>query len=97
MVQHIIIISMLKTYIYLPDTLNEQIIRIAELRKESKAEVIRSALEKGLTSVQQQGTASAQVLLKIAELGEKYKVRGPKDAVEHFDKYLYGRDWSKDE
>jgi len=88
---------MLKTYIYVPDNLNEKITRMAELRKESKAEVIRNALEKGLALAQQQGTASARVLLKIAELGEKYKVKGPKDAVEHFDDYLYGKDWSKNE
>lgn len=89
--------AMLKTYIYVPDSLNEQITRLAEFRKKSKAEVIRNALEKGLSFVQQQGTASAQVLLKIAQLGKKYKVKGPKDAVERFDEYLYGRDWSKDE
>ena len=88
---------MLKTYIYVPDSLNEKIIRMAELQKKSKAEVIRNALEKGLVVEQHKGNASAQVLLKIAELGEKYKVKGPKDAVEHFDEYLYDKDWSKSE
>lgn len=88
---------MLKTYLYIPDRLEEQIDRAAKAQKKSKAEVMRQALEKGITAVQQQGTASAQVLLKIAELGRKYKVKGPKDAVERFDEYLYGRDWSKDE
>lgn len=86
---------MLKTYIYVPDNLNEKITRMAELRKESKAEIIRRALEKGLEVEQLQGSASAQVLLKIAELGKKYKVKGPKDAAEHFDEYLYGKDWNK--
>lgn len=88
---------MLKTYLYVPDNLEKQIKQTAKLQKKSKAEVMRQALEKGIHDIQQQGAASTQVLLKIAKLGRKYKVKGPKDAVEHFDEYLYGRDWSKDE
>lgn len=88
---------MLKTYLYIPEQLEEKLILTAKTQRKSKAEVMRQALEKGIRDIQQQGTASAQVLLKIAELGRKYKVKGPKDAVERFDEYLYGRDWSKDE
>lgn len=88
---------MLKTYLYIPEQLEEKLKLTAKTQKKSKAEVMRQALEKGIRDIQQQGTASAQVLLKIAELGEKYKVKGPKDAVERFDEYLYGRDWSKGE
>lgn len=87
---------MLKTYIYVPDSLNEQIIRMAELGKKSKAEVIRNALEKGLVAEQQQGTASAQVLLKIAELGEANKVSGPKDSSERIDELLWDKNWEKE-
>lgn len=87
---------MLKTYVYVPDSLNEQITRLAEFQKKSKAEVIRSALEKGLSFVQQQGTASAQVLLKIAELGEANKVSGPKDSSERIDELLWDKNWEKD-
>jgi predicted DNA-binding protein len=86
---------MLKTYLYIPEQLEEKIKYTAKAQKRSKADVIRQALEKGIFAVQQQGTASVQVLLKIAELGRKYKVKGPKDAVERFDEYLYGKDWSK--
>lgn len=87
---------MLKTYLYIPEQLEEKLKLTAKTQKKSKAEVMRQALEKGISAVQQQGTASAQVLLKIAELGRKHKVKGPKDAVERFDEYLYGRDWTKD-
>ena len=88
---------MLKTYLYVPDELEKRINLTAKIQNKSKAEVIRQALEKGITVVQNQGTASVKVLQKIAELGKKYNVKGPKDAVERFDEYLYGRDWSKDE
>lgn len=39
---------MLKTYLYLPDELNKKIEKASKLNGKSKAEVIRTALEKGL-------------------------------------------------
>lgn len=88
---------MLKTYLYIPDYLEDRINRTAELQKKSKAEVMRQALEKGIVSVQHQGTASAEVLLKIAALGKKNKVTGPKDSSIRMDEYLWDKDWSKGE
>ena len=65
---------MLKTYLYIPENLGEKILFIAKTQNKSKAEVIRQALEKGITAVQQQGTASARALLKIAEIGKRYNL-----------------------
>lgn len=86
---------MLKTYLYIPDYLEDRINRTAELQKKSKAEVMRQALEKGIVSVQHQGTASAEVLLKIAELGRENNVKGPKDSSTRMDEYLWDKDWSE--
>jgi len=58
---------------------------------------MRQALEKGITAVQQQGTASAQALLKLAKLGKRYSLQGPSDSSERMDELLWGKDWSKDE
>lgn len=88
---------MLKTYLYVPDSLEEKIRYAAELQRKSKAEIMRQALERGIAALKQQSDASVRVLFKIADLGRKNKVRGPKDSVERFDEYLYGKDWSKDE
>lgn len=88
---------MLKTYLYVPDQLEEKINLTAKTQNKSKAEVIRQALEKGITAMQQQGTASAQALLKIAEVGKRYNLKGPKDSSENMDKYLWGKDWDKNE
>lgn len=88
---------MLKTYLYIPENLEEKIIFTAKAQNKSKAEVIRQALEKGIITVQQQGTASAQILLKLAEMGKKYKVRGPKDSSERIDELLWGRKWDNNE
>lgn len=79
---------MTKTYLYIPDELDRQIVAIVRQDKISKAEVMRRALAKGLSAARQYG--GAEVLLKIAELGKKYKVRGPKDGSTNLDKYLWG-------
>lgn len=88
---------MLKTYLYIPEQLNKRIDYTAKTQKRSKAEIIREALENGINAIQQQGTASAAVLLKIAELGKKYKVKGPKDSSTRMDEYLWDKEWDKDE
>lgn len=88
---------MLKTYLYIPEHLNRRINYTAKTQNKSKAEVIRQALENGIGTVERQGTASAEVLLKIAELGRKNNVRGPKDSSSRMDEYLWDKDWSKDE
>lgn len=88
---------MLKTYLYIPEQLETKITLTAKTQNKSKAEVIRQALEKGITAIAQEGTASAQVLLKLAEIGEKYKPKGPKDLSENLDTYLWGMKKKKNE
>ena len=88
---------MLKTYLYLPEELNSRIIHLASTHQKSKAEMIRRALEIGVTAVARQKHSSADAMLKIAELGKKYKLHGPKDGSVKMDEYLWGKDWSKDE
>ena len=88
---------MLKTYLYLPEELNSQIILLASAHKKSKAEMIRRALEIGVIAVARQKSSSADALLKIAEIGKKYNLHGPKDGSEKMDEYLWSKDWNKNE
>ena len=88
---------MLKTYLYIPDELNEKINRAARTQKKSKAEVIREVLEKGIEETDQKGNAGVEVLFKLAELGRKANFKGPKDSSTRIDELLWGKDWSKDE
>lgn len=81
---------MLKTYLYIPDHLNEKITSTAKAQKRSKAEVIRQALEKGMGAVKVQSNAGVEVLFELAKLGKKYKLKGPKDLSANLDKYLWG-------
>lgn len=88
---------MLKTYLYIPEDLEKQIVHTAIAQNKSKAETIRQALEKGIHIIQNQKNASAEVLLKLAKLGEQHKFQGPKDSSERIDELLWGKDWNKDE
>lgn len=87
---------MLKTYLYVPEELNSEVIRLAEVQKVSKADVIRTALREGLSVIKKQKGNSAQALLKLAEIGKKYYPKGPKDASVKMDDYLWSHSWSKD-
>ena len=87
---------MFKTYLYIPEELNKKIIRVTIDRKKSKASIMREALEKGLDDIQKEGNASAEVLLKLAEIGRKYNVKGPIDSSEKMDEYLWGKDWDNE-
>lgn len=82
--------AMLKSYVYIPEELNRKIKTTAKLQKKSKAQVIREALEKGVSSIARERGASAEALLKLAKLGEKYAVAGPKDLSANLDKYVWG-------
>ncbi len=88
---------MLKTYLYVPEQLNDQINYIAKLQNKSKAAVIRLALENGLQKFKVQGNAGVEVLFKLTALGKKHKLKGPKDSSTKIDEYLWGKDWSKSE
>lgn len=88
---------MLKTYLYVPADLDQKIILAAETLNESKAEIMRQALEKGIGSIAQQGTASARALIEIADIGIKNNLNGPSDGSAKMDEYLWAKDWNKDE
>ncbi|MBI2189943.1 MAG: hypothetical protein HYY87_02720 [Candidatus Levybacteria bacterium] len=77
---------MIRTQVYLPKDLYQEIQIVATREKKPKAEVIRETLEKGIT--QKQGNAG-KALLKIAAMAKKYRWKGPKDLSANHDKYLY--------
>lgn len=81
---------MLKTYLYIPEHLEIMIKHTAKTQKKSKAEVIRKALEEGFRSLENQKYGGAEVLLKIAELAKRHKVKGPRDGSINHDYYLWG-------
>ncbi len=81
---------MLKTYLYIPDHLNEQIKRAAKSQNKSKAEVMRHALEKGIQTVDQSN--GAQVLLDLSKRAQEIlkDEKLPRDLSVNHDYYLWG-------
>jgi hypothetical protein len=83
---------MLKTYLYIPDSLEEKIRQTSLVQKKSKAEVMRVALEDGLNNMRLKNTRGAQALLELAKeagllmAGEKL----PRDLSVNHDYYLWG-------
>ncbi len=87
--------QMQKTMMYLPSYIKERIKKVAETEGTSQDEVMRVALEAGLGTAESQKNASAQSLLKLAEIGRKYRTgEQPKtSAVEEIDKMW--QSWGK--
>lgn len=81
---------MLKTYLYIPEQLEEEINFLAKMQKKSKAKVMRAALHEGISTIKKQQYAGAEVLLELAKMAKKYKIKGPRDASVNHDYYLWG-------
>lgn len=80
---------MIRTFIYFPEELNQEIERMVNDTNKSKAMIIREALKEGLTSIKKYNICGVEALLKIAELGQKINAKGPKDLSSNMDKYLW--------
>lgn len=78
---------MIRTQIYLPKDLYQEIAFKAKRESKPKAVVIREALKNGLKGKKEQTVGKA--LLELAELGKKLNARGPTDLSTNHDKYLY--------
>lgn len=77
---------MIRTQIYLPRELYQEVDLVAKKEKKPKAQVIREAIEKDMSK--KCGNAG-DALLKLAAMAKKYKWKGPKDLSVNHDKYLY--------
>lgn len=80
---------MIRTQVYLPKALYQEVSLLARREKKARAQVIREMLEEGLTSKKPEGTIG-QALGKLIEIGEKYTLKNaPTDLSVNHDKYLY--------
>lgn len=73
-------------HVVLPPALRDRIRLQAQQERKSQAEVVRELIQKGL-EVQQPGGAG-EALLRLATLGKKLRVRGPKDWAKNHDAYF---------
>ena len=74
---------MIRTQIYIPETLHSQVKLLASKQKKPVAEILRNFIKQGMIQKQNTGTKSLQALIKLKITG------GPKDLSKNLDKYLY--------
>lgn len=91
MLYNIYDVSMLKTYLYVPDEIHKEVNLLVASQKKSKAIVLRTALREGLIVIKKQIGSSASALLKLSDIGKKYNLSGPRDLSSNIDKYLWDK------
>ncbi len=82
---------MLKTYLYIPKDLADDISFLAQNLRVSKASVIRNALKEGIKVVKRKRGDSLEAMTRIAEIGKRHKAKGPRDLSINLDKYLWDK------
>lgn len=81
---------MLKTYLYLPEELNTELTKLAIAQNKSKAQALREAIKEGISVLEKKQHGGAEVLLGLAKMAKKHKVKGPRDGAINHDYYLWG-------
>lgn len=81
---------MIRTQVYLPEPLYDDIKRRAKIKGEPAAQVIRDALKRDLTQ-SRHDTKQAVKTKSWGQMAEELNIRGgPKDLSKRIDDYLYG-------
>ena len=80
---------MLRTNLYLTEEQDKEIARLAVFTKKPKAAVLRHLIVYGLKNSSLAKSSSTQALLKLADLAERLKSKGPKDLSANLDKYTW--------
>lgn len=74
---------MIRTQIYIPETLHSQVKLLARRQKKPFAAILRDFIKQGMAKKQNTGVKSLQTLTKLKITG------GPKDLSRNMDKYLF--------
>ena len=77
---------MIRTQIYLPKSLYQEVQLMARSEKKAKAAVIRELLEQSI-AVKKKHRTAGEALLELAKLGARLNLKGPKDLSVNHDKY----------
>lgn len=79
--------NMIRTQIYIPEAIHQQLVNLATDQKKSIAELVRYFIEDGLTKRRIFDSSGTKVMQAIANMKIK---KGPKDLSTNLDHYLYG-------
>lgn len=79
---------MIRTQIYLPKDLYQEVQLVARKESKKSAQLVRELLHEGLMRRKKKETIG-EAFQKLIDVGKKLKMRGPKDLSTNHDKYLY--------
>ena len=79
--------TMIRTQIYVPREIHNQLTRLARSKHEPMAKIVRQFIKDGLRRVRAKDLSGKQALQRIANLRLK---GGPRDLSRNLDHYLYG-------
>ena len=79
---------MIRTQIYLPEAMHIKLNRLAAVRNEPMARVVRTFVEEGLQREQPALQGNSGVLLEIAQMAQAHNWRGPGDGAERHNDYF---------
>jgi hypothetical protein len=88
--------AMIRTQIYLPEEMHIKLNRLAAVRNEPMAHVVRSFVEEGLQREQPTLQGNASILLEIAQNAQAQGWRGPGDVSERHNEY-FQEEWNEQE
>lgn len=77
---------MIRTQVYLPKTLYQDVQLVAQAEKKARAAIIRELLEQGIAQKKKRRSAG-EALLELVKLGKRFNLKGPKDLSVNHDKY----------
>lgn len=77
---------MIRTQVYLPKTLYQEVRLVAQAEKKAMAAIIRELLGQGIAQKKKRRSAR-EALLDLAKLGKRLNLKGPKDLSVNHDKY----------
>jgi hypothetical protein len=78
---------MIRTQIYIPETTHKELVKLAEVKRQPMAQVVRDFIEEGVKKaieIDYTGKGAIRNLFNIKATG------GPKDLSTNLDHYLYG-------
>lgn len=79
---------MIRTQIYLPEEMHSKLNRLATVRNEPMAHIVRTFVEEGLQREQPSLRSNVHILVEITNLAKEHHWQGPGDAAERHNAYF---------
>src|SRR3989338_11690857 len=87
---------MIRTQVYLPEDLYQQLKLLAKQENTNFSQLIREGVNEVVDKKRKKRHIGVDTLLALAQIGKNYQIKTPRDLASKIDYYLYGqgsREW----